>query len=244
MNKPWDLWPLSGPLSDAEAPQPRRLAEGEYRYFRDGELMPVREYWQALSGGNGNYWRSFRQVAELDLQLRVEYWPNSHCELQWLQAGETIRKRYACEQGLWSCADHETVSAEPIFHPLMRVFTAATLREVDATAGTAAVLLPDIRPHIDAAARLEPHISERTTRFLGRKLMPAVADCLEAELLAYHYLGEQYGSDGDACFYIEDAAVTESPAEQASLHCREPLLAGYDWQAADGLWQVRLLRWS
>jgi len=200
------------------------LAQGSYRYWRDGALQDITEPWQLHRQGDGYVLRGQRCVAGrplLDIEASYHGTACKRLRLHWqpraADGGRTLHYRHH-EQALhWQqdgSAAEQTfpVPEGSLLFPLLRAAAGPLLRHL--TKVPATVVLPCLHDPADGERFLKPLLSARRA-----VLLDTAADSGEH----YRYYGGEYGERGSDYWVAADDRLLR-----------------YRWESPQGLWEVRL----
>ncbi|WP_226660866.1 hypothetical protein [Microbulbifer aggregans] len=223
------------------------LAQGEYEYLCDGDVMPVAECWQLLRSVDGYEIRSTRTVPSQSLVIsacaRVRAGQITRCLLQWglEPGGKTVARAFfrmnpdglgpgecrsekspAMYRFRRSGTPSRSIPAVGVhFFPLMRIFSGQLIGALAKRGGSGGVLVPWIQDPSRVNKLFAPELSNRRVFYLGvgqAGFQGKACDC-------FHYSGGEYDNG-------------------AEYHLAEGLMWAYHWQQGRKEWQVRLKNFS
>lgn len=191
------------------------LAEGRYVYFLDGILQPIEEWWQLRCVGDGMWLKSERHVPGLEIVLRVDAEITTgeilRCLLQWERAGTRVATAWFVRGAggsryYWRSRQQPTrrfEPIEPVFFPLLRVFTGAKIDAIQSgkpeSAGRTEILIPWIEDPQQTHLLFSPSIATRSVSPVScaAPLRPdgVPIPAPSPGLRCFQYVGEQYGED-------------------------------------------------
>ncbi|MFV8784243.1 hypothetical protein ACNKU7_17615 [Microbulbifer sp. SA54] len=216
---------------------PPVLAQGEYEYLCDGQLMPITERWHLVRSAGLFEIYSERTVPSQSLRVRVlariESGRIGRCALSWGVDGEMNCRANATyrvgadgrgavyryrrpgfpARGIPMVRQH--------FFPLLRIFSGQLLGALASAGGSGEVLVPWIHDPAQGERLFAPEFSTRTVGYQGpgRAAKPGnVSDC-------FLYAGGQYG-------------------QGAEYDVADGLLQEYRWWQGEKQWRVRLREFS
>lgn len=215
------------------------LAQGEYRYYRNGEPTGIVESWAVYRNERGERLVEVsRQTPELGDYLQVTSHHDRHglqrCQLNWQQGyGDEIHRLEAhyyrtavgwrVQRSFDGEARQDQAIDEPaLLSPLMRLYTGYVIHQLHRQGGAGVVLVPAIQQGLERHQLLAPQCSERSVERI------AVAQTLDEPPAArpcdcFEYLGDQYQKG--TRFWVD----------------ADGLLWRYRWaQGAATAWDVRL----
>lgn len=185
--------------------QPARCSSGSYHYLCNGEDTGIEETWRIDDRGTQRRIESTRQARPVGIRIRVESQQAGDrfetCHIDWQQ--ELNRKQVAfsaeytfsgdilqvSRHGAGEPARHEASTA-CIFSPLMRIYNGAVIRQLQASHGSARVLVPWIHDHRQRDRLLLPDYSQRTAELAGEDSL--LIDGRPISCRKFHYSGGEY----------------------------------------------------
>ena len=200
------------------------LAQGIYRYWRDGALQDISEPWQWQRVGDHQVLRGQRCVAGqplLDIEATYEGAECRQLRLRWgpHSAGEAQTLHYVCREPSlhWrregDAADQTLpLPAGSLLFPLLRAAAGPLLLRLARAPAT--VVVPCLRDPADAARFLTPRLSERHAVLIDEDA---------ATGRHYRYYGGEYGEAGSDYWLGADNRLLR-----------------YRWDSPQGVWEVRL----
>ena len=196
----------------------KTLAQGVYRYWRDGLPQGVTEPWQLDQMARGWTLRGQRVLdGRPALAVEADY-QGSRCtqmRVTWHRAEKPLTAHYRLRDSRleWRTQEPQTLALPPQHHlfPLLRAASGPLLQTL--TGGPQCVVVPNIRD-TKQQEFLHPLLSERHAECLGKD---------KEWGKFYRYYGGEYGATGADYWLDESGLVTR-----------------YCWESSQGLWEVRL----
>ena len=199
--------------------------QGGYRYWRNGEAMPMDESF-VIDGASVRGVRDQPGGARIEVDATLnEFGLVDSFTLTWMHRGDGhvaerivtyTHREHGVDVGIDGAAEHIEVAPDALMFPLLRVFQGPLIVAV-AAAGVVGrtVVIPDLHALTDSARLLRPTVEVRSARRLAE---PAAGDDA-----LYTYEGRVY--DAAARFWIDDvtSALTSyrfPQAEGVVLDCR------------------------